>query len=64
MQGLAATFKKEFESDRMVLPFCNNLSEFYAQAWRSLTANNTTPDVTLAVIEFVLQDKQVIFGSK
>lgn len=59
IQGLTAAFKTEFENDRMVLPFCNSLNEFYAQAWRSLTAGKVVPDVTLAVLEFVVQDKQV-----
>lgn len=26
IEGLAATFKKEFENDRMVLPFCSNFN--------------------------------------
>jgi hypothetical protein len=62
IQGLTATFRKEFEDERMVLPFCSNFAEFYAQTWRCLTANKVAPDVTLAFIEFIIQDKQVSFG--
>jgi hypothetical protein len=42
------------------MPYCENFIECYVQAWRSLTANMTSPDVALAIIEYTIQDKQVL----
>jgi hypothetical protein len=57
MQSLTVAFKKEFENDKQVMPYCENFTESYAQIWRSFTANMASPDVTLAVIEYAIQDK-------
>lgn len=58
-QTMAQAFREQFEADKQVLPYCDNFSEFYAQCWRSLTANRVHPELTAALIELTVQDRQV-----
>lgn len=57
VQAMALAFREQFEADKMVLPYCDNFTEFYAQCWRSLTANRLNPELTLALMEYTFHDR-------